>query len=243
MKKRQRADIALHEQGYFESRAKARAAIEAGFVTINGSLITKPSHPIALEDQITAQAPFPWVSRGGVKLAYALTHFDIEIKDHFCLDIGASTGGFTDVLLCNGAEHVVCVDVGQNQLHEKLRRDPRVTTRESQDIRSLVAADLLQKPTLIVIDASFISLSLILPHVDRLAAAQCKLIALIKPQYEAGATANKKGIVREIKIHDQVCLKIKAEIEKLNWGVRGLVESPITGGNGNREFLIYAARL
>ena len=132
MKKRQRADIALHEQGYFESRAKARAAIEAGCVMINGSLITKPSHPIALEDQIIAQAPFPWVSRGGVKLAYALSHFDIDTKDHFCLDVGASTGGFTDVLLFNGAQHVVCVDVGQNQLHEKLRRDPRITSLESQ---------------------------------------------------------------------------------------------------------------
>lgn len=243
MKKRQRADIALHEQGYFESRAKARSAIEAGFVMINGSLITKPSHPVALEDQITAQAPFPWVSRGGVKLDYALTHFDIDIKDHFCLDVGASTGGFTDVLLCKGAQHVVCVDVGQNQLHEKLRRDPRVTSFESKDIRSLVASDLSQKPTRIVIDASFISLSLILPHIDRLAAIQCELIALIKPQYEAGAAANKKGIVREIKIHDQVCLKIKAEIEKLSWCARGIVASPITGGNGNREFLIHATRL
>jgi 23S rRNA (cytidine1920-2'-O)/16S rRNA (cytidine1409-2'-O)-methyltransferase len=242
MKKRQRADIVLYEQGYFESRAKARAAIEAGCVMINGSLITKPSHPIALEDRITAQAPFPWVSRGGVKLAYALTHFDIDIKDHFCLDVGASTGGFTDVLLYNDAQHVVCVDVGQNQLHEKLRQDPRVTSLESQDIRNLVAADLSQKPTRIVIDASFISLSLILPHVDRLAAVKCELIALIKPQYEAGVAGNKKGIVREIKIHDQVCLKIKAEIEKLNWRVQGLVESPITGGNGNREFLIYATR-
>lgn len=243
MKKRQRADIALHEQGYFESRAKARAAIEAGCVMINGSLITKPSHPIALEDQIIAQAPFPWVSRGGVKLAYALSHFDIDTKDHFCLDVGASTGGFTDVLLFNGAQHVVCVDVGQNQLHEKLRRDPRITSLESQDIRSLMAERLLKKPTRIVIDASFISLSLILPHIDRLAAEQCELIALIKPQYEAGATANKKGIVREIIVHNEVCLKIKAEIENLNWRVRGLVESPITGGSGNHEYLIYASRL
>ena len=243
MKKRQRADIALHEQGYFESRAKARAAIEAGCVMINGSLITKPSHPIALEDQIIAQAPFPWVSRGGVKLAYALSHFDIDTKDHFCLDVGASTGGFTDVLLFNGAQHVVCVDVGQNQLHEKLRRDPRITSLESQDIRSLMAERLLKKPTLIVIDASFISLSLILPHIDRLAAEQCELIALIKPQYEAGAAANKKGIVREIIVHNEVCLKIKAEIENLNWRVRGLVESPITGGSGNHEYLIYASRL
>ncbi len=243
MKKRQRADIALHEQGYFESRAKARAAIEAGCVMINGSLITKPSHPIALEDQIIAQAPFPWVSRGGVKLAYALSHFDIDTKDHFCLDVGASTGGFTDVLLFNGAQHVVCVDVGQNQLHEKLRRDPRITSLESQDIRSLMAERLLKKPTRIVIDASFISLSLILPHIDRLAAEQCELIALIKPQYEAGAAANKKGIVREIIVHNEVCLKIKAEIENLNWRVRGLVESPITGGSGNHEYLIYASRL
>lgn len=243
MKKGQRADIALHTQGYFESRAKARAAIESGLVIVNGCVITKPSHPIAIEDQIIAQAPFPWVSRGGVKLAYALKHFDIDIKDHFCLDVGSSTGGFTDVLLYNGAQHVVCVDVGQNQLHKKLRRDPRVTSLESQDIRDLVAADLPHRPTRIVIDASFISLSLILPHIDQLAAKQCRLVALIKPQYEAGAAANKKGIVREIKIHDEVCSKTKDEIEKLSWSVQGLSESPIKGGNGNREFLIYASRL
>ena len=237
-----RADAALHERGFFESRAKAREAIEAGLVSVNGRVVKKPSEPIAVDAEIVASAPYPWVSRGGVKLAHALAEFGVSATDRYCLDVGASTGGFTDVLLSKGARHVVAVDVGRDQLHERLRRDPRVTSLESQDIRSLTPAQLGEVPRLIVIDASFISLGVLLPQALALAAAQADLVALIKPQFEAGRAAVKKGVVRDAKIHADVCARVRGEIEALGWRFIGLVASPIEGGDGNREFLIHAAR-
>jgi 23S rRNA (cytidine1920-2'-O)/16S rRNA (cytidine1409-2'-O)-methyltransferase len=182
------------------------------------------------------------VSRGGVKLAHALDHFGVDPEARFCLDVGASTGGFTDVLLNRGARHVVAVDVGHGQLHEKLRADRRVTSLEGQDARTLTTAHLTEAPSLIVVDASFISLAALLPHVLTLAAPRADLVALIKPQFEAGRAAVKKGVVRDEKIHSQVCARIKKEIEALGWRVCGVVPSPIEGGDGNREFLIHAAR-
>jgi len=237
-----RADAALHERGFFESRAKARAAIEAGLVSVDGRVVTKPSAPIADDAEIIAAAPYPWVSRGGVKLAHALDVFHVDPGDRFCLDVGASTGGFTDVLLSRGARHVVAVDVGRDQLHERLRRDPRVTSLESQDARELTAAQLGAAPRLIVMDASFISLSALLPHVLSLTAPSADLVALIKPQFEVGRAAVKKGVVRDQKIHAEVCARVRAEIEALGWRAAGVAPSPIEGGDGNREFLIHAAR-
>jgi 23S rRNA (cytidine1920-2'-O)/16S rRNA (cytidine1409-2'-O)-methyltransferase len=236
-----RADTALHARGLFESRAKAREAIEAGLVSVDGRIVRKPSESIAADANIVARAAYPWVSRGGVKLAHALDHFGVDPEGRFCLDIGASTGGFTDVLLTRGARHVVAVDVGHGQLHERLRADRRVTSFEEQDARALTAAHLTEAPGLIVIDASFISLSVLLPHVLSLAAPRADLVALIKPQFEAGRQAVKKGVVRDEKIHAQVCARIKEEIEALGWRVLGIVPSPIEGGDGNREFLIHAA--
>ncbi|CAJ0881844.1 16S/23S rRNA (cytidine-2'-O)-methyltransferase TlyA [freshwater sediment metagenome] len=237
-----RADVALVERGFFESRAKAREAIEAGLVAADGRRVTKPSAPLADDAQIVASAPYPWVSRGGVKLAHALDVFGVDPSGLFCLDVGSSTGGFTDVLLARGARHVVAVDVGHDQLHEKLRRDPRVTSMEGQDARTFTRAQLPEAPALIVMDASFISLGALLPNVLSLAAPQATLVALIKPQFEAGRAANKKGVVRDDKVHADVCAKARADIEALGWRVADVIASPIEGGDGNREFLICAAR-
>ncbi|RNJ48355.1 TlyA family RNA methyltransferase [Methylocystis hirsuta] len=236
-----RADSALLARGLFESRAKAREAIEAGLVTVDGRIVKKPSEPIAADAHIVARAAYPWVSRGGVKLARALEQFSVDPHGRFCLDVGASTGGFTDVLLARGARHVVALDVGHGQLHARLRGDPRVTSLEGQDARTLTPAHLTEAPSLIVIDASFISLVALLPRVLSLAAPRADLVALIKPQFEAGRAAVKKGMVRDEKIHAQVCARIEGEIEALGWRVLGIVPSPIEGGDGNKEFLIHAA--
>ncbi|PPD05487.1 MAG: TlyA family rRNA (cytidine-2'-O)-methyltransferase [Methylocystis sp.] len=235
-----RADTALHARGLFESRAKAREAIEAGLVSVDGRIVKKPSEPIAADAHIVAQAAYPWVSRGGVKLAHALDQFRVDPDGRFCLDVGASTGGFTDVLLTRGARHVVAADVGHGQLHARLRADRRVTSLEGQDARALTAAHLTEPPSLVVIDASFISLSVLLPHVLSLAAPRADLVALIKPQFEAGRAAVKKGVLRDEKIHAQVCARIEGEIEALGWRVSGVIPSPIEGGDGNREFLVHA---
>jgi 23S rRNA (cytidine1920-2'-O)/16S rRNA (cytidine1409-2'-O)-methyltransferase len=239
----QRADVALTERGLFESRAKAREAILAGLVSVDGRVVAKPSQPIASDAEIVAQAPYPWVSRGGVKLAHALDAFGVDPRDRMCLDIGASTGGFTHVLLTRGARHVTAVDVGHRQLHEKIAGDPRVSSLEGQDARLLMAAQLREPPDLVVMDASFISLSLLLEHVLSLAAPQAELIALIKPQFEAGRAAVRKGVVREETAHARACVRVSSEIERLGWSVAGLVASPIEGGDGNREFLISARRI
>ncbi|BBU63637.1 TlyA family rRNA (cytidine-2'-O)-methyltransferase [Methylosinus sp. C49] len=237
-----RADVALCERGFFESRAKAQEAILAGLVEIDGRRIAKPSQLIAPGAKIVAQAPHPYVSRGGVKLAHALMAFAVDAQDRYCLDVGASTGGFTDALLRAGARHVVAVDVGHDQLHERLRRDARVASLEGLDARALTREHLAEPPSLIVIDASFISLALVLPPVLPLAAEGASLLALVKPQFEAGRRAGKKGVVRDEAIHAEVCARITTEVEALAWHVLGVIASPIEGGDGNREFLLHARR-
>ena len=233
-----RADALLAERGFYESRAKAREAIEAGLVSADGRLVQKPSQVIDAGAKIAAAAPYPWVSRGGVKLDFALKEFCVDPSGCYCLDIGASTGGFTDVLLSRGARHVVAIDVGHGQLHPRIASDARVTALEKLDARDLRAQHLAEPPSLIVCDASFISLRLILPPVLRLAAPPATLIALVKPQFEAGRDAAKKGVVRDTKVHDEVCSRIAETIASLGWRVAGLAPSPIEGGDGNREFLI-----
>lgn len=237
-----RADVALCERGFFESRAKAQEAILAGLVEVGGRKIAKPSQLVPPDAEIVARAPHPYVSRGGVKLAHALAAFGVHAQDRYCLDVGASTGGFTDALLRAGARHVVAVDVGHDQLHERLRADARVTSLEGQDARALTREHLAEAPSLIVIDASFISLALVLPPVLPLAAGGAELLALVKPQFEAGRKAAKKGVVRDEAIHAQVCARISAEVETLAWRVLGVIASPIEGGDGNREFLLHARR-
>jgi len=237
-----RADTLLAERGYFESRAKAREAIEAGLVTANGRKIKKASEKVSPEAAIVAEAPYPWVSRGGVKLAHALDVFGVDPSGRFCLDVGASTGGFTDVLLAKGARHVVAIDVGHGQLHPRIAGDARVTSYEGLDARALGREHSSEPPSLVVCDASFISLSLLLAPVLAQTAEAAEFVGLVKPQFEAGPAAAKKGIVRDAKIHEQVCRKIRAELERLGWRVAGLAPSPIEGGDGNKEFLVWARK-
>jgi 23S rRNA (cytidine1920-2'-O)/16S rRNA (cytidine1409-2'-O)-methyltransferase len=237
-----RADQLLVERGLCESRARAQAAIAAGLVTVDGRPVRKASEMIAADAVLTAQAPHPYVSRGGLKLASALDLFGFDPASRVCLDVGASTGGFTDLLLKRGACRVIAVDVGREQLHASLRGDPRVTSREGCDIRSLTPVDLGEPPTLAAIDVSFISLRLVLPAVAALLAPACEIAALIKPQFEAGRSALKKGIVRDEAVHQRVCDEIATVLAELGFAVEAPVPSPIEGGDGNREFLIGGRR-
>lgn len=237
-----RADQLLVERGLCESRARAQAAIAAGLVTADGRPVRKASEMLARDALLTAQAPHPYVSRGGLKLAGALDVFRYDPAGRVCLDVGASTGGFTDLLRRRGARHVVAVDVGRDQLHASLRADPRVTSYEGQDIRTLPPEMLPEPPSLAAIDVSFISLRLVLPAVAALMAPDAAIAALIKPQFEAGRAALKKGIVRDGAVHEAVCADIAAVLAGLGFGIDGPVPSPIEGGDGNREFLIGGRR-
>jgi 23S rRNA (cytidine1920-2'-O)/16S rRNA (cytidine1409-2'-O)-methyltransferase len=240
MKKTIRADQLLVARGLFESRAKAQAAIEAGNVTADGKVVRKVSERIAEDAAIAAAPAHPYVSRGALKLEAALDRFRIDPKDKICLDVGASTGGFTEVLLARGASRVYAVDTGTGQLHEKIRRDPRVVSLERTDIRRLDDAAIPDDARLIVIDVSFISLELVLPQALKFAAPHAELIALIKPQFEAGREHVKKGIVRDPEVHMAVCQRIELLVGRQGWRLRGTIPSPIPGGDGNAEFLLYA---
>ena len=239
---RQRADRLLVERGLFESRAKAQAAIAAGLVSANDALVRKASEEIPLDARLNARAAHPYVSRGGVKLAAALDHFGIDPKGRVCLDVGASTGGFTQVLLERGARRVYAVDVGRRQLHESLRARPEVVSLEESDIRSFSPARLRETPNLVTVDVSFISLKLVLPAALKLVAHCTQLVALIKPQFEAGPEAVKKGVVRYAAVRTAACEDIAAFVVSLGWRVVGVIPSPIEGGDGNQEFLLGAVR-
>ena len=242
MTRRKRADVLLVERGLFESRTRAQAAIAAGLVTADGVRLKKASDEIADSAELQASPEHPWVSRGGVKLAAALDHFGFEVAGHVCLDVGASTGGFTEVLLARGAARVYAVDVGRGQLHARLREDKRVVSLEATDIRTLDPTALAPVPDFATIDVSFISLKLVLPALDRLLRQPAHLIALIKPQFEAGPKHVKKGIVRDAAMHAAVCEEIAALASTLGWTVAGIIPSPIEGGEGNKEFLMGASR-
>jgi 23S rRNA (cytidine1920-2'-O)/16S rRNA (cytidine1409-2'-O)-methyltransferase len=242
MTPRKRADILLVERGLFESRAKAQAAIAAGLVTAGGVTLRKASDGVALDAELTAAPAHPWVSRGGVKLATALDHFGFDPGSRVCLDVGASTGGFAQVLLARGARLVYAVDVGRAQLHASLRADERIVSLEGTDIRTLDPASLPQPPDFATIDVSFISLKLVLPALDSLLRRPACLITLIKPQFEAGRANVKKGVVRDAAIHAAVCADIVAFAASRGWDVAGVIPSPIVGGDGNAEFLLAACR-
>jgi 23S rRNA (cytidine1920-2'-O)/16S rRNA (cytidine1409-2'-O)-methyltransferase len=256
---RDRADKVLTAQGLFDSRAKAQAAIAAGLVTADGVVVARPSDVIAADAEIEARAAHPYVSRGGVKLDAGLDAFAINPRGRICLDIGASTGGFTEVLLGRGATRVYAVDVGHGQLHPTIAADPRVVVLEGTDARQLAlperAADppavrsgprdpvVIPEPVdLLVADVSFISLKLVLPAVVPLLAVKAELVVLIKPQFEAGRAHVAKGIVRDPAVHQRVCDEIAGFVQELGFAVLGLIPSPIAGGDGNREFLIGARR-
>ena len=239
---RQRADRVLVDRGLFESRARAQAAIEAGLVVANGKPVLKPSEAIAPDAELSAEPAHPWVSRGGVKLADALERYPLDIEDRVCLDVGASTGGFTEVLLNQGASLVHAIDVGAGQLHPSLHDNPRILKQEQTDIRNLRGTRLSVRPEIVVIDVSFISLKQVLPVALDLAAARCSLLALIKPQFEAGRAALKKGIVRDAAVHQAVCDDIAAAVASLGCIRIEVFPSCIAGGDGNAEFFIGARR-
>jgi 23S rRNA (cytidine1920-2'-O)/16S rRNA (cytidine1409-2'-O)-methyltransferase len=239
---RKRADVLLVERGLFESRARARAAIEAGLVIADGKQVAKPSDTLAPDATLSAEPAHPYVSRGGVKLAGALEQYPIEIEGHVCLDVGASTGGFTEVLLANGASLVFAIDVGHGQLHPSLQGHPRIVSMEDTDIRSFEGKRLPARPDVVVIDVSFISLKLVLPVALSLAAAPMQLLALIKPQFEAQRKHSRRGIIRNAMVHQEICDDIAAFAAAQGCTDIQVFPSPITGGDGNIEFFLGARR-
>ncbi|CAL76010.1 putative rRNA methylase [Bradyrhizobium sp. ORS 278] len=239
---RKRADILLVERGLFESRARAQAAIEAGLVFANDKQVAKASETIPIDAVVQAEPAHPWVSRGGVKLAAALERYGIEVEDHVCLDVGASTGGFTEALLANGAALVFAVDVGRDQLHPSLRDHPKIVSMEQTDIRSYEGKRLPQRPDIVVIDCSFISLKAVLPVALTLAASPMSLLALIKPQFEAKGAHGKGGIIKDAAVHRAVCDDIAAFAASLGCSDIEIFPSSIKGGDGNAEFFLGARR-
>ncbi|WP_267388069.1 TlyA family RNA methyltransferase [Sphingomonas sp. GC_Shp_3] len=235
-----RADQLLVDRGLAESRARAQALIMAGLVFLGTRKIEKPGQAVADDAPLDVRGrDHPWVSRGGIKLAHALEHFALDVTGVVAIDVGSSTGGFTDVLLTNGAARVYAVDSGTNQLAWRLREDGRVVVHEKTSARILTAAHIPEAVDLIVCDASFIGLAKVLDVPLGFARAGARLVALIKPQFEAGrGEVGKGGVVRDPAIHARVCTEVAEWLSSKGWHVDGVVESPITGPEGNVEFLI-----
>lgn len=240
---RERLDVALVRRGYAESRAAARASIEAGLVHVNGRAALKPAELTAPDAEITFERAHPWASRGGLKLDHGLKVFGVDPAGRACLDIGASTGGFTDVLLARGARCVASVDVGSGQVIARLRSDSRVRVLENTDARALTQVMVGEPPSLIVCDASYIGLAKVLPVPLSLAAPRAELVALFKPQFEVGpAHVGRGGIVSDDAATGRAAEEVAAALAGLGWAVVGWSESPIRGGDGNRERLLHARR-
>jgi len=240
-----RLDSLLVARGLAPNRTRARALVLAGIVYSGEARLDKPGQQVDSETPLSVRgANHDWVSRGGVKLAHGLEHFAIDVAGRVCLDIGASTGGFVDVLLRAGAMRVYAVDVGRGQLAWELRNDDRVVVLERTNARYLSEVEVPEPPAVITCDASFIGLQTVLPASLALAAVDCTLIALIKPQFEVGRGAiGKGGVVRDAALHDEVCARIRTWLaESMGWQVAGVSESPITGPKGNVEFLICARK-
>ena len=239
-----RVDQLLVERGHAESRTRAQALVLAGIVFSGETKLAKPGQSLPADAPLEVRGrDHPWVSRGGIKLAHALEAFGLDPVGVTAMDIGSSTGGFTDVLLSHGAARVFAVDSGTNQLAWKLRQDPRVTVLEQTSARILTPAQIDAPCSWVVCDASFIALSKV-PEVPlKLAATPCQLVALIKPQFEVGrAEVGKGGVVRDAALHSRVCAEVQEWLEGTGWRVQGIVESPIKGPEGNVEFLIAARR-
>lgn len=244
MPAKRRLDQLLADRGLAESRTRAQALVMAGLVFSGERKLDKPGQQMAEDAPLEVRGrDHPWVSRGGIKLAHAIEHFALDPTGVVAMDIGSSTGGFTDVLLQKGAAHAFAVDSGTNQLAWKLRQDARVTVLEQTSAR-LLTPDMIDRPCgWVVCDASFISLAKVLERPLDLAAPQCRLVALIKPQFEVGREeVGKGGVVRDPALHARVCDEVRAWAEGLGFAVQGIVESPITGPEGNVEFLISATR-
>ncbi len=242
---KQRVDVMLVERGLVESRSKAQALIMAGLVYAGTARVAKAGDTLPEDAQLSVKGQeHPWVSRGGMKLAHGLAHFGLDPAGRIGLDVGASTGGFTDVLLTHGAEKVYAVDVGHGQLAWKLRSDPRVVVLEKTNARHLTAAVIPEPIGVLVCDASFIGLQTVLPAGLALCVPGAFAVALIKPQFEAGAAqVGKGGVVRDVAVHEQVCARIESWFAGLpGWRVLGITPSPIKGPEGNVEFLIGAVK-
>lgn len=237
-----RLDQILVERGLADSREKARALILAGSVTVEGQKSDKPGHAFPEHCRVEVAERLPYVSRGGFKLAGALDHFGIDVRGRVCLDVGASTGGFTDCLLQRGAARVHAIDVGHSQLDWRLRNDPRVVVREGVNARYFQPGDFPEKFDLAVCDASFISATLLIPAIVPLLSQAGEMIILVKPQFEVGKDqVGKGGIVRDPDLHRSACDRVRAAVETLGF-TAAITESPILGAEGNREFLLYARR-
>ena len=240
---RKRIDLLLVERGVVDSRAKARAAVEAGLVTVNGKVITKPADTVDPHAEIVAEAAHPWVGRGALKLLHALDLWPLAVEGRVALDVGAATGGFTEVLLSRGAARVFAVDVGRDQLHAKLRNDPRVVDLSGVDARALDETVISTAPTLVVSDVSFIALTKALPMALSLAAPGADLVALIKPQFEAGRDfVGKGGLVKDPEVIARCEREVADFLQASGWTVNALTESPITGGDGQVERLVWATK-
>lgn len=238
-----RADQYLVHHGHFDTRARAQAAIAAGCVRVDGQIIDKASRSIPDGAHVEAEAAHPWVSRAALKLAAGIDAFAIDPSGRFCLDVGASTGGFSEVLLARGARHVIAVDVGHGQLHPRLKGDPRLTSLEGMDARALTPAHLSEAPDLVVCDASFIGLMKVLPAALALAAAGAQLVALFKPQFEVGRSfVGKGGVVRDAAAAARALETVVADLRAAGWTVRGAAPSPVTGSDGNQETLVHAVK-
>ena len=239
-----RADQLLVARGLFDSRARARAAIEAGLVVADGVVVGKPSEQVPEDAAVTAQPAHRWVGCGALKLDQALTLWPVAVEGRVALDVGASTGGFTEVLLDRGAARVFAVDVGFGQMHDRVAADPRVANLERIDARDLTTELIPQAPSLIVCDTSFISLTKVLAAALDLAAPDGDLIALVKPQFEAEGpgAVGKKGVVKDPQAHAGAVERVCVWLEGVGWSVQATAESPITGGDGNVEFLLWARR-
>lgn len=239
-----RVDQLLVDRGLAESRTRAQALVLAGLVFSGETKIAKPGQSVKSDTPIDVRGrDHPWVSRGGIKLAHAIEHFGLDPSGAVAMDIGSSTGGFTDVLLQKEAEHVFAVDSGTNQLAWKLRQDPRVTVLEQTSARILTPQQIDRPCNWVVCDASFIGLAKVLEIPLRLAAQQCRVVALIKPQFEVGRMeVGKGGVVRDPALHARVCGDVRDWLEGDGWTIQGIVESPITGPEGNVEFLVSASR-
>lgn len=241
MAAKERLDTLLVDRGLVENRTKARAYIMAGEILVDGKRVDKPGTPINVDSQLEVVAPLPYVGRGGYKLAGALDSFGLDVGGRVCADVGACTGGFTDVLLQRGASRVHAIDVGQGQLDWKLRQDERVVVMERTNARYLEA--LSEPVSLVVIDVSFISLKLILPAVAKWLAAAADVVALIKPQFEAGPKqVGKGGIVRDPDVRRDVLRGLVDWAAANGWVVGGLIRSPIQGTDGNIEYLVWLRR-
>ncbi len=237
----ERIDLYLHKNGYFDSRARAKQALSDECIEVNGKIVTKPSVKVSDDDSIKiVKTPFKYVSRGALKLLKAIDEYQISFQDKVVVDVGASTGGFTEVAIEHGAKKVYSIDVGTSQLHPKLLEELKVVNMEQTNIRYVARDDFREDIEMVVCDVSFISLKVILYPIFDLLSDNGEAVILIKPQFEAGKKfLNKHGVVRDKKVHKKVVTQIVDYAKEIGFKVKGVCDSPVLGSDGNKEFLLY----